>query len=512
MFSENNILQPGSLAFILSVLLLYYGCLWYFPGLRLRAKGIRLPPGPKPRFFTGNLHQVPKIAPWLTFASWSKLYGPIIYFRVMNKETIVLNSGKVALDLLESRSAIYSDRPVSWMEGELAGRKRSVFRTSLLDPRFKMFRRLLQNGLNARASESYRPIQTTETQTLLQGLANSPEDFSAHIRRNAVAVILKVAYGYQVESIDDPLVLQLEQGLKMTGTLSVPGKFLVEFIPLLRFVPSWIPGAGFKRYALAIGKKRAQIESVPFEWATKQIATGNFIESFTSKHLLEEGKVLDQAAVDDLRWCAAALYAGGGDTTVSALKSFILLMALHPEIQKRAQDDIDSISPNRLPVLDDFKSLPFIRSIVKETLRWGPVSPMGLPHRVIEADIYKNYFIPKGATVLANIWAITHDVEIYPDPETFDPSRHMGSAPQPDPFKFVFGYGRRICPGAHLAEMSLFLNMASILAVFNISKPVDSNGLEKEPEIAWTSGTTRHLKAFECQIKPRSKEHLSLLG
>ncbi|KDR84295.1 hypothetical protein GALMADRAFT_205982 [Galerina marginata CBS 339.88] len=493
MFSENNILQPSSLAFIFSGLIIYYACLWYFPGRRLRAGGIRLPPGPKPRFLTGNLHQLPKTTPWLTFTSWSKLYGPIVYFRVMNKEAIVLNSGKVALDLLESRSALYSDRPVSYMGGEIAGRKHSVFRASLLDPRFKIFRRLLQNGLNARASKSYRPIQTTETQTLLQGLANSPKEFSAHVRRNAVAVILKVAYGYQVESNDDPLVLHLEEGFKLTGTLNVPGKFWVEFIPILRFVPSWLPGAGFKRLALETGKKLSRIEDVPFEWAKKEIATGNFVESFTSKHLLEEGKALDQSAVDDLR-------------------CFILLMALHPEIQKRAQDDIDSISPNRLPALDDFDSLPFIKAIVKETLRWAPVAPMGLPHRVIEADIYENYFIPKGAMVLANIWAITHDEEIYPDPETFDPYRHIGNAPQPDPYKFVFGYGRRICPGAHLAEMSLFLNMASILAVFNISKAVDDNGLEKEPEIEWTSGTTRHLKAFECQIKPRSKEHLSLLG
>ncbi|KDR78583.1 hypothetical protein GALMADRAFT_244022 [Galerina marginata CBS 339.88] len=511
MFSENNLLLPS----LLLGFVIYYGCLWYFSGSRIRARGIQHPPGPPQRFLTGNLRDLSAMStePWLGFTAWSKVYGPIVYFRVLNQKTILLNSGKVVLDLLESRSNIYSDRPRLWMGGELAGRKWSVFLTSYLDPRFRVFRRLLQNGLNARASKSYRQIQTQEAQVLLRGLSNSPQDFGAHIRRNAVAVILKVAYGYQVSSNDDSLVRHLDRAFQLAATMNVPGKYWVEFLPILRFVPAWFPGAGFKRKAFEIGRELSQTETIPFDWAQKQIATGNFIESFTSKHV-GDGQALKQSSLDEVKWCAAALFVGGGDTTVSVLRSFLLLLALHPEIQKRAQDDIDSIAPNRLPTHDDYDSLPFVRAIVKETLRWAPVAPLGLPHRAIEDDIYDNYFIPKGISVIANIWAITHDEDIYPDPDTFDPSRHLESNPdqQPDPFKFVFGFGRRICPGAHLAEMSLFLNMASILAVFKVSKAVDANGLEIEPEIAWTTGATRHLKPFQCQIKPRSNEHLSLLG
>ncbi|KDR68804.1 hypothetical protein GALMADRAFT_231128 [Galerina marginata CBS 339.88] len=486
MLSNTSILPPS----FFFCLVLYYGCLWYISGPRMRARGFRLPPGPPQMFLTGNLHDLSTKArtePWLTFTAWSRAYGPVVYFRVLNQKTVLLNSGKVALDLLESRSAIYSDRPTFWM-GELAGRKWSVFLISSLEPRFRLFRRLLQNGLNPRASKSYRPIQTQEAQILLQGLANSPRNFASHIRR----------------------VPQLASRLRGTRP------YWIEFLPILRFVPAWFPGAGFKRTTFEIGPKLSQTEDIPPEWAQEQIATGNFIESFTSKHLLGLGdvKILNQSSPDDIKWCAGALYVGGGDTTVSALKSFVLLVALHPDIQKRAQEDIDSITPNRLPTHDDFDSLPFIRAIVKETLRWAPVAPLGIPHRVIRDDIYENYFIPKGSRVIANIWAITHAEELYPNPGAFDPSRYLPGDHkfQPDPFKFVFGFGRRVCPGAHLAEMSLFLNMASILAVFKISKDVDVNGVEIEPEIAWTTGTTRHLKPFRCQIMPRSKEHLSLLG
>ncbi|KAF8914434.1 cytochrome P450 [Gymnopilus junonius] len=529
MLSESGLLRPG-LLLLFSLAVYYYGYLWYLPQRRLRARGIKLPPGPKQEWLTGNVHQLPRIHPWLTFTSWSKIYGPVIYLRTFNKSTIILNSGKAALELLESRSGITSDRPASLMGGKISGRKvPGVFRTSSTDPRFQFFRRLLRNGLNPRASKDYRPIQLQENQILLQNLTNFPQDYGAHIRRNAVAVVLKVAYGYQVESNDDPLVHQLEHTFKLAGSLNAPGKYWVEYFPILRFIPSWFPGGGFKKIARAIGQEMKRTEMAPFEWAKNQIERGEFVESFTSKHLLEGGETLDENSLSDIRLCAAALYVGGGDTTVSALLTFILLMTLHPEIQKRAQKDIDALAPNRLPSHDDYESLPYIRAIIKETLRWGPVAPLGLSHRAMEDDIYENYFIPKGATIIANIWcvhaisdsptpidgpsrAIVHDEEIYPDPHVFNPERHLGNPEerQLDPFKFVFGFGRRACPGAHLAEMSLFLNITSILAVFDISKAVDKKGMEIEPKIEWSSGTTMHLKPFQCQIKPRSKERQSL--
>lgn len=102
---------------------------------------------------------------------------------MFHSKTIILNTLKAAVDLLDSRSSIYSDRPIMWMTGELAGQKSMIFMTRFSDPCFKSLRRLLQEGLNTRASKSYRPIQMHETQVLLQGLMNNPEAFATHIRR-----------------------------------------------------------------------------------------------------------------------------------------------------------------------------------------------------------------------------------------------------------------------------------------------------------------------------------------
>jgi hypothetical protein len=243
------------------------------------------------------------------------------------------------------------------------------------------------------------------------------------------------------------------------------------------------------------------------------------VESFTSLHLLhDDGRPASEEQDDILRWCTEALFAGGGDTTVSAMRTFILLMARFPEVQARARDEvlgIVGVGPDRLPAVENIGGgkMPYLEALLREVIRWAPVAPLGLRHRAMEEDVYEGYRIPKGATVIANIWAITHDEELYPSPDNFDPERFLGPRPQADPFKYVFGFGRRVCPGksrchaslrfpaptiltspyalsgAHFAQVSLLLNMASLLAVFEIRKAKDAQGREIEPVEKWSSGT-----------------------
>lgn len=176
--------------------------------------------------------------------------GPIVYIRFLNKKIIFLNTIQAATDLLESRSLLYSDRPTSWM-ATLADRDSSIFRTRFTDPRFKVLRKLLQDGLNSRAARSYRPIQVKETHILLKALADDPSEFRAHVRRyfnpmtfsivlwlnncwdirNAIAVIIRVSYGHEIGGNDDPIVRILEDTFRIAATLSTPGKFWVEGMP-----------------------------------------------------------------------------------------------------------------------------------------------------------------------------------------------------------------------------------------------------------------------------------------
>ena len=191
-------------------------------------------------------------------------------------------------------------------------------------------------------------------------------------------------------------------------------------------------------------------------------------------------------------------------------------MMVFPEVQKRAQEEIDRvIGQQRLPTAADREKLPYVDAIVKEVLRWHPVAPMGLPHTSTEEDLCEGYLLPKGGMIFANVWHFTHDPNVYHDPMSFKPERFLsvaGSEAEPDPDKYVFGFGRRICPGRVLADNTLYLSIAQSLAVFSISKPVDSKtGKKLEPVVAFEPGVISKPAAYQCNIEPRSSQHEALV-
>lgn len=105
----------------------------------------------------------------------------------------------------------------------------------------------------------------------------------------------------------------------------------------------------------------------------------------------------------------------------------------------------------------------------------------------------------------------THDPSVYHNPEAFDPSRFLGPNPPPDPMEFVFGFGRRACPGKQLADSSVWLTVSRSLAVFDISKGLDDAGNEIVPDVAFSPGILSHPNPFKARVKPRSSKHEALI-
>ncbi|KAJ8088052.1 hypothetical protein PM082_013603 [Marasmius tenuissimus] len=491
-----------------TVIVILSGCLALYAYGKSK-KDLPLPPGPPQKLISGNLHQLRQGASWDVYMKAGVVYGPIVYFRVLTRRIIVLNSSKAVQDLLEARSNIYSDRPQAWMYKELVGRKWAVFNISSLHPWFRQYRSLFRRALYANDMvDRYQEVQERYSITMLDLLKNEPEKFISHARRNAGSSIVEVAYGWPVKDDDDYLVSLMKEAFAVSEELTRPGRWLVDVFPWLRFIPSWFPGGGFHLKAKEYREKMDPIDQFPHARVKEQMATGSYIPSFTStqlqSHSDQEGGV-SQEAEDIIRWTAAGLYAGGADTTVSAMTTFFLVMTLYPEIQKQAQDEIYSVlGQERLPHVKDRGSLPYTEAIIKEILRWAPVVPIGLPHRVTQEDEYTGYRIPEGTIIIANIWAIMHDSELYSNPWMFDPSRFLSGLVrkqiEPDPRKFAFGFGRRVCPGAQLAEDSLFTNISRILATFDISKAVGDDGVEIKPPVEFTSSVIRHPKPFKCKI------------
>src|SRR5579863_9913994 len=165
-----------------------------------------------------------------------------------------------------------------------------------------------------------------------------------------------------------------------------------------------------------------------------------------------------------------------------------LAMISHPDIQKRAQDELDVVvGRSRPPTFADAPNLPYIQAMVKETLRWRAALPLGLPHSTIEDDWYEGMFIPKGTLCLANLWQCNRDPAAYGDDAAdFNPGRFLdehgrlipGSVETHEDGHSTYGFGRRACVGKHAANDSLFISMTMVLWAMRLECPRDESGKE----------------------------------
>jgi len=131
-------------------------------------------------------------------------------------------------------------------------------------------------------------------------------------------------------------------------------------------------------------------------------------------------------------------------------------------------------------------------------------------------DVYRGYHIPKGSTIIPNLWAMFRDPDVYPDPDVFKPERFIGidadeDSDLKDPKKLVFGFGRRICPGRYFADDNVWLACASIIATMDIGKARDTHGVEITPTPKSVSGTIMRPEPFVCSIRPRSEKSRQLI-
>jgi cytochrome P450 len=185
----------------------------------------------------------------------------------------------------------------------------------------------------------------------------------------------------------------------------------------------------------------------------------------------------------------------GSETTSSALNSAIKFLAADPNVQKLARAELlGVVGEDRSPTFEDQNDLPYIRAMVKEILRMRPPTNIGTPHRATTDVIYKDMFISKGSIISIFQYALHFDPSRYEEPERFNPSRYLGYdlkagayAAHPDPYArdhFSFGAGRRICPGMHLAENSLFIVLAKMLWAFDIRPPLKDDGTEAKMDLS----------------------------
>ncbi|KAJ7044191.1 cytochrome P450 [Mycena alexandri] len=482
---------------------------------RQYSSGLPFPPGPSPQLFVGNYREIPTKFPWLTYTHWGNRYGGLVHASALGQHIVIVNSLKTASELFDKRSHIYSDRPTVAMVDLLGW----DFNIGFLPygERWRRQRRMFQQHFRRDISQSYRPIQIQKVHRLLQELLTRPQEFRDLIKTLAASIIMRTVYGYEIQRrTNDRFVTLSENAVKKIVDSFFPGAVAVNTFPILRHLPGWLPGCGFQQYAAECRDLVEEMKSAPFEFVKQNMREDAVAKSVVGK-LLTASDARGRSDDKMIQEVAAVAYAGTNDfhtiSTVSALGTFFLAMALHPDIQKKAQNEIDGIiGTHRLPESGDRPSLPFVEALYRELKRWRPVLPLGVAHAASEDDVYEGYFIPKGTTVFSNIWAMTRDESVYTDPERFNPDRFITEGKlNNDDIGIAFGFGRRICPGRHAADTTVWAAIVSVLSTFNIAKAKDETGKEIEIDVAYSDGFISHPLPFECSVTPRSETAKNLV-
>ncbi|KAF7972024.1 hypothetical protein HWV62_19237 [Athelia sp. TMB] len=519
-----------------------------------------LPPGPSALPLIGNLWHVPLRHPWLAFTDWANTYGDVVHLHGLGLSIVLLNSVPAVTELLDRRATVYSHRPVFPMVGQMMALDSSM---PLMDygPAWRFHRKLVRAALAPEAVRKYRPLQEQLAVLMAQLFLVRPAEFDDHIRLCAFPSS-HCAVGTSADATADD-----EETMDMISRSTVPGAYLVDFFPQMKRLPRWLPFTGFFAKGDAGRAMIARLVTKPFLAVKAQMASplplsfcapaaGSAVPSVT-RDLLEDA-ARDGRAQDDfetqVKWAAGALYGAGGETTYTTVLVFVALMALHPAQQARVHAELDRVvGADRLPALADRGRLPYLEAAINEAMRWHPAlyvpfpsplpllwwgnadglfggRPLSIARRTAADDVYDGKFIPAGTLVLPNVWALSRDAHGAPS-DAFAPERFLDAAGTgagaTDPSSYAFGFGRRICPGKYLAENSVFIMIATLLACFDFAPPAD-----RPLELRFATGLVRYFalipskfsamgadvvgggsypQPYECRITPRSEARAKLL-
>ncbi|KAA1470219.1 cytochrome P450 [Dentipellis sp. KUC8613] len=503
--------QTVSFSFVSVSCLALLGTIHYY--FRSPRRHTKFPPGPRGHPFIGNLIEIVKARKFpLLFHEWIRTYGGLVMFSVLGARTLVIGDYQIAVDLLEKRSAIYSDRPPLVLFTELGGWGRAM---PLLryGPMLRKHRKITQAYLNPRIVQGYASLHIELAGRLLSSLTADPEKFREHILLYSSATVFRLAYDLDVASPESRYLIEASEEAIRKSSLAAVNGAIVNFIPSTKWIyklyPEWAPFSGFKKDLVALRKQVESSKWIPYNITKDRIRDGSAGPSLVHDVIKDSGGLggISKEDEEDLCGIAGVLYGAGQETTMATLSAFVLAMVISPDVQRKAQEEIDATIPSgRLPTLDDRPDLPYLEAMLKELFRWTVPIARGVPHAVMEDDVYNGYFIPKDTVVIASALDMCNAC---PRPDEFLPHRFtdgtdLGSVPA-DPGDIVFGFGRRRCPGSYIASNSVWAAMAQMLASFDFL-PELVDGKERPPLVEFEEASARYPVPFKCRILPRKRQ------
>ncbi|KAG1736131.1 cytochrome P450, partial [Suillus paluster] len=344
-----------------------------------------LPPGLTPLPIVGNVLSLDVARSWLIFNAWRSTYGDIIYARLLNKPVVVINAEEVARDFFEGRSTIYSDKPQS-ITGNISV---YIMLMCLMCSRWHLHRRILHQAFCPAEIPTYHAVQLRSAHKMLFGVLQDPDNYASHFQ--LLVATVHFADVYQVYLTPGATVMMETFPFRMFAHGMMACNY-ISMVGLVLKLPSWFPGATFKRASVECLKAGHDTKGMPFQHVEERMEA----VTITFAGIQDAELFPLHARLSFLVFRGVIINLPSTQMT-SVLLIFLLAIVLHLEIQTKAQAEIDRVvGKDRLPDFDDRPVLSYVEAILRETLRWHPVFPFGIPNARKTSDIYKGYFIPKG--------------------------------------------------------------------------------------------------------------------
>ncbi|KAJ5562849.1 Cytochrome P450 E-class group I [Penicillium sp. DV-2018c] len=449
-------------------------------------EGHKIPKGPTGIPIFGSFYSLTRY-PELTLDYWAKKFGKLYSVWLGNQLFVIVSDPHIAKDLMVTNGNVFSSRKEMFIKSQTVFAGRGITATPYND-RWRKHRRIATTWLSQRAVDTYSPVLDRESLSLVKALFDEskgglvPVNPQPHAGRCSLNNMTTITFGFRTDSIQHPLVGQALKLSREFMNCTGPMSNLVDFVPLLQYLPTPMHRRGKKLHKGLVETYGGIIKDIE-----RKMKAGEKVKDCLAKTMVE-WRHKEQLDDLDMAILASAFMIGGVETTAAIMQWFSALIPAYPEIQRKAQEELDRvIGRDRLPGIEDEKNLPYCHAIVKEVERVHNPFWLGTPHVASEDFVYEGQYIPKDTVVVLNTWTMHHDSARHANPDKFNPERYINdpltsadSANSADPMErdhWMFGAGRRICPGMIVAEREIWLTISRMLWAFNMheipGEPID---------------------------------------
>ncbi|GAU26886.1 hypothetical protein TSUD_02890 [Trifolium subterraneum] len=482
-----------------------------------------IPPGPKPLPIIGNLHQIDPSSPPHSLWQLSKHYGPIMSLHLGNIPTIVVSSARMAKEVLKTHDLKFASRP-----SFLGVRKLSYNGLDLgfapYSPYWKEMKKLCVLHLfSSQRVHSFRPIRENEVVQLIQKLSQydghkKGVNLSEILISLANTIICKIAFGKKY-AFDYEEEVELGNGQKRSRLhvlLNEAQALLAEFyfsdnFPLLGWVDRvrgtlWRLDKTFKELDLIYQRVIDDHIDNLGRPKSKEQEMADIIDIFLQ--MMNDHSFSFDLTLDHIKAVLMNIFIAGTDTSAAIVVWAMTALMNNPRVMNKVQMEIRNLYEDKDFINeDDIEKLSYLKSVVKETLRLFPPTPLLLPRETIQNCSIDGYEIKPKTLVYVNVWAIGRDPENWEDPEEFYPERFFTSSVdfKGNNFELIpFGSGRRMCPAMNMGMVTVELSLANLIHSFEWKLP---NDFDKEQvlDTQVKPGITMH-KKIDLYLVPKKRK------